>query len=208
MNLVGTRQQDNKGVIMTIEERLAELAIEMKDAMLVQLTSEAEVVLDSETRDRIMDCNNRGTSKLITDMVLASVRTSMTPLLSGLAPTYLSDDKSARLDMLNTRFKYRFFIDDKEVFTTGATYSYRGDYDVLAIEYSEDKSGFSELTKEDLPIENGEMFESWKSGLVPIGKTSNFTLAKSESYSQEITFKEVVYDRKNKESRYYFTSKV
>ena len=95
----------------TLEDRTNELAAELKNSIFLQVAGEADVVLDDESRDKYLDCNNRGTSKALTDAILASARAAVTPLV--LTQTrYFDAPHSNTVRSLSTGFKkYRFFID-------------------------------------------------------------------------------------------------
>jgi len=190
----------------TIDERIEELVLEIRDNMFLKIAGEADVIIDDDTRHKYLDCNNRGTSKALADAITASIRATITPLVVMQMPYYKAPTSNT-VSGLETGFqKYRFFINDTEVYTTGNLMSYRGDYDVLGIEFSMNIEDLVELTAKDFPIE-GEIFESWKSGGLPINRVSKFTPTEGEGRVNELSYERTDYDRSKSEARYYITRK-
>ena len=191
---------------MRFDEKLEELAIEMKTIMFLELSGEADVVIKESDRQKYLDCSGHsGYSRVLTDAILGSVRNVITPLVLAQERTYDVEATNIVLSLQTGYKTYRFFIDEEEVYTTGAMYSYKGDYGTLGIEYTRNKDELDPLTSEDFPIE-GEIFDSWKDEGVPIGKASLFTLTESENSSNAVYFNKIDYDRISKEVRYYFTT--
>ena len=192
-------------IVTTFNQRLEELAIEMKEIMFLKLSGEADVVLNDDARFKYLDSNNRNSSKVLTDTLLSSMQNVIAPLVLQQKRAF-TITRSNIVRSLKTGFsKYRFYIDDVEVYTTGELVSYRGDYNTLGIVYSTNKKDLIELNSKSFPIEGG-MFQSWKSGDVPIGKVSKFTLTESEDSTNDLSFDKVVYDIKRYEVRYYFVN--
>ena len=188
---------------MTFNEKLDELAMQIKEITFLKLAEEAGVELPDNIKDKFLDCNNRDASKAMTDLVINSVKNTIAPFVLAQEELY-KKHRTNIVHSLDTGLKYyKFFIGGVEVYTTGEMYSYRGDYYTLAIEYTRDKMNHNTLTAKDFPFE-GELFESHKSGEVPINRVSKFTLVEGEANVSYLNFNRVEYDRDKKEARYYF----
>ena len=143
--------------------------------------------------------------------------TQIESALTGIATTVITakgkpsyEVQGNRLDMFHTGYEnYKCFIDETEVYFTGAWYKYAGDWNKIAIDVSLDETQrYLTPLQDDLPIAKpdtySEMAMFGTGEIYCYSKASEFAIAFRPEESNKYTFIKREIDRKSKTVTFYF----